>query len=238
MEHPSPQESRRNMFPTDPISVRQLVDAELLVAQEHRHVKVVSQRTPRWRTVFDSVMARRHAGPLPATHELFDGLSRKQLARAAGFFTVAEVPAGQSLGQQGSIVDRFVTVLEGKVGVTIDGVPHAVLDDGSQLNGLSLLDDEHPTCRASFNVMVPSRIASVEAAQFAMMLEQFPKVADRIRAIADVRRAYLAGLAAAADGETPPARWIEVEEYPVHLANVPGTRRHGAVTRGRTHSSR
>lgn len=207
------------MFPNDPISIRQILDAELLVADQQRRGKVVSQRPHLWRTFFARVLAPRHVVPLPAEHELFDGLSRKELARVAGFFTVVDVPAGRTLGQQGRHVDRFFTILEGRVGVTIDGVPHAVLDDGAYLNGLPLLDDDNPTCRASFNVMVPSRIASVEAARFPAMLKQFPTVADRIRAIADVRRAYLAGLAAA-DGGTPDQRWIEVDEYPVHLTTV------------------
>lgn len=207
------------MFPCDPISTRQMLDAELVVARQRTQGRVVSHHTPRWRAAFERFSASRHTAPLPAGHELFTGLSRKQLSQAAGFFTVLEVPAGRTLGEQGSQVDRFVTILDGQVGVTINGVPHAVLDDGSQFSGLSLLDDDRPTHRGSFNVMVPSRIAVVEAAQFPAMLRQFPLIADRIRAIADVRRAYLAGLAAGADGQTTSAHWIEVEQYPVHVTD-------------------
>ena len=205
------------MFPCDPISTRQMLDAELIVARQRSRGKVVSDRPGRWRAALERLSTPRHAGPLPAGHELFTGLSRKQLSEAARFFTVVEVPAGRTLGKQGSPVDRFATILEGQVGVTIDGVPHAVLDDGSQINSLPLLDDEHPTHRASFDVMVPSRIAVVEAARFSAMLRRFPIIADRIHAIADVRRAYLAGLAAATDSQATSSPWIEVEKYPAHL---------------------
>ena len=223
------------MYPLDPTSTRQLLDAELLVDLQHRDGTVVSHHSPRRRALGRRIAAWRHAGPLPATHELFAGLSRTQLRRAARFFTVVDVPAGSELGTQGAPVEQFVTILEGRVGVTIDGVPHAVLDDGSQFSGLSLLDDERPTERASFNVMAQSRVAVVDAAQFPAMLQELPIIAARIRAIADVRRAYLAGRTATAEVEPAGRRWIEIEEYPVHLSDEMVARRLGLANRRRTH---
>lgn len=207
------------MFPMDPISTRQLLDAELLVAAQRSRTRVESHRTPLWRVAFEKIAARPRHGALPAEHELFTGLSRRELREAATYFSILELPAGRTLGEQGARVNRFVTILEGRVGVTIDGIPHAVLDDGSQFSAIPLLDDDRPTYRASFNVMVPSRVAVVEAEQFPAMLQRFPTVAERIHAIADVRRAYFAGLAAASNGETVRSRRTAVEEYPVHLTN-------------------
>jgi CRP-like cAMP-binding protein len=157
------------------------------------------------------------AGFLSGSHELFVGHDQEQLTRLSGFFTVIDVPAGRMLGGQGHIAREFVTILDGEVGVTIDGIPHAVLDDGAHFGAVPLLDDvpgaEHS---ASFTVMTPTRIAVANAAEFHALISDFPLVAQRVRAMTDVRRAYLAGLAHvdAAEQQVPVAPAIQT--YPVH----------------------
>ncbi|MGA9275827.1 cyclic nucleotide-binding domain-containing protein [Ilumatobacter sp.] len=224
------------MYHHDPISAGQLHHANVLTAQQRTRGTPVSNRVPRWRAPYANYFARRRAIPLLVDHELFIGLDRKELARAGELFEVVKVKSGQSLGEQGMKVTGFVTILEGRVGVTIDGVPHAVLDDGSHLGALSLIDDERPTHRASFSVMAPSRIGVVAAARFPELLEGFPVVADRIRAIVAVRRAYLAGLAAGAAGDTQTTPSRAVTEYPVHLTDAGSALRRREVmqVRGRT----
>lgn len=197
------------MFPFDSHSARQLREAELIVAQQQRTLgPVVRHRPRRWRPSF-----ARAARPWTADHELFDGLSRTALARAAAMFEVHEVNTGLTLGSQGDTAHDFVAIIEGRVGVTIDGTPHAVLDDGSFLGALPLLDDAAtPLQRASFEVMVPSRVAMIDAAGFRQLLDGFPEVAQRIRALADVRRAYLAGVASADRAERH-----RIPRFPAHL---------------------
>lgn len=157
-------------------------------------------------------------GHLNDSHELFVGHDREQLARIGRFFTVVEVPSGMALGRQGHIAREFVTILEGQVGVTIDDVPQAVLDDGSHFGALPLLDEAPGALHsASFTVMAPSRIAVANAAEFHSMLSEFRLVAQRVQAMTDVRRAYLAGLAqvGAAERRVPGA--LTIDEYPVHV---------------------
>lgn len=217
--------SRPFMMPAivglDPAIESRLHRAEIRAAQPSPHHTAAPKSTPRWRARFEGILARKRTALLPADHELFTGLERKELAQAEKFFDVVDVPSGRSLGAQGGTVSEFVAILEGRVGVTIDGVPHAVLDDGSQFGGLSLIDDERPTHRASFDVMAPSRIAVVTAERFPDLLRRVPTVAERIHTIARVRRAYLAGLAAAPVGESIAAATSTTgPHYPVHLRDT------------------
>lgn len=220
----------------DPVVGSQLHHAERHTAERRPPDLPKSDVLPRWRAACAQVLFQRRPNPLPADHELFTGLDRREFARAGNLFDVVEVAPGQSLGEQGEPVDAFIAILEGQVGVTIDGVPHAVLDDGSHLGALALLDDARPTHRGTFSVMAASRIAVVRAKRFPSMLEELPTVAERIRAISDVRRAYLAGLAAATTNEPEATPSRPVRGYPVHLhdAHITPARRPVMQVRGRT----
>ena len=154
---------------------------------------------------------------LSGSHELFAGHDQEQLTRLGRFFRVVDVPAGTMMGRQGDVALEFVTLLEGEVGVTIDGAPHAVLDDGSHFGALPLLDDDPGAVhRASFTVMSPTRVAVTDAVGFRSMLAEFPLVAQRVRAMTDVRRAYLAGLAHGNAAEELVPLASVIDEYPVH----------------------
>lgn len=217
------------MFPIDSVSVRQLHDADMLTAEQARTRHPVARpRSTRWRPelkvltrgLLSMVATRRPApGPLTATHELFAGLDAAELERLGQYLTIVRVPAGRSLGRQGALAREFVTVIDGQVGVTIDGIPNAVFDSGSHFGALPLLEDEmSPTHRASFSTMVPSRIAVAGPAEFRGMLRDFPTVADRIHAMTKIRRAYLNGLADARVDDHVPVEIIQTVEYPAHIA--------------------
>jgi CRP-like cAMP-binding protein len=156
-------------------------------------------------------------GCLSSSHELFVGHDHDQLTRLGEFFTVIDVPAGRMLGAQGHIAREFVTILNGEVGVTIDGIPHAVLDDGSHFGAVPLLDDAPGAVHsASFTVMTPTRIAVANAAEFHALISDFPLVAQRVRATTVVRRAYLASLAQVNTSEQQLPVAPAIEAYPVH----------------------
>lgn len=158
------------------------------------------------------------SGFLSDSHELFADHDRSQLAGLGQFFTVIDVPAGRTLGQQGHIAREFVTILHGEVGVTIDGIPHAVLDDGSHFGAVPLLSDQLGAVHsASFTVMTPTRIAVADAAAFHSALSEFPLIDQRVRAMTDVRRAYLAGLAQNNAAEQAVRDAPTITEYPVHV---------------------
>lgn len=150
------------------------------------------------------------------SHELFTGLDERSLARLAESFMVLEVGPGDSLGRQGHVAPEFVVVLDGRIGVSLDGLPLVVLDAGSHFGAIPLLDDgSTPYGRASFDVLEPGLVAVAGRLEFAQILDSFPLVAERIRAIADVRRAYLRGRADAAAVEA-----TTVEEFPVHISDI------------------
>lgn len=216
------------MFPIDSISTRQLHDADMLVAEQARSRHAVRRpRSRHWRpelrlatrAVLASLRPRRRPvdGPLQASHELFVGLDSDELRRLGTFLTVIDVPTGRSLGRQGSTAREFVTIITGRVGVTIDGIPNAVLDDGSHFGAVALLDNATNHHRASFSAMGPTRLAVATPGDFQALLGEFPTVAERIHAMTKIRRAYLAGLAEARAGETVPTLMLETVEYPAHI---------------------
>lgn len=197
------------MFFFDSSSADELRSAELLVAHQRRtRGPVVRHRTPWWRSFLYGADA-----PWTSQHELFEGLSRTDHQRAASLLVVRDVRPGQSLGSQGDPRGQFVVIIAGRVGVTIDRAPHAVLDDGSHFGAIPLLDDDRtPVSRATFDVMAPSRIAVAGPNQFRRLIAEFPQVAQRIRAMAEIRRAYLAGVASADRGDR-----TESLTFPAHL---------------------
>jgi len=214
------------MYATDPASVRQLRSAALLEAEQSRSARPLSSRAGRLRRAW----ARRRTMPVPVpvvaaptladygSHDLFVGLDRRTLTRLSESFVIMDVDAGDSLGRQGEAAPEFVVVLEGRIGVSLDGLPLAVLDAGSVFGALPLLDDgPTPYQRASFDVLGPSRIAVASRLQFIATLESFPLVARRIHAIADVRRAYLRGRSDAATT----AGVSDVGEFPLHILDAP-----------------
>ena len=214
------------MYFNDPTSARILHNADLLEAKQartpHKRTPTDSQRPTAGRRLLSFVSSfrrrgRASAGFLKDSHELFVGHDQDQLARLGRFVTVVEVPAGRTLGRQGHLAREFVTILGGQVGVTIDGIPHAVLDDGSHFGEVALLADEPGALyRASFTAMSPTRVAVANAAEFHSILEEFPLIDQRVRAMKDVRCAYLAGLAQVTAAEHPVPSAPTINEYPVH----------------------
>jgi len=210
------------MFPFDPHSAAQMFEADLLVAHQRRtRGPVVTKRPPLW--LVGAYQAPRWWTALfepsePAwtsSHELFTGLGRNQLNRAAKKFTVLDVESGQSLGSQGDVATGFVAILEGQIGVTINGAPHAVLDDGSHFGAIGLLDEQSATLKASYAVMAPSRIAIADPDRFGELLADYPTVAKRIHSLADIRRAYLAGVASTDTGEL--STLLTIKGFPAHI---------------------
>jgi CRP-like cAMP-binding protein len=220
------------MFPTDPNSVHALREADLIVAsqaREHREVVHPSSAVHPWRrlvllatSLSDRVRPHRDPrvatyGPLSASLALFNGLSSKQLAEMGRHLSVIDVQPGHTLGRQGAPAGDFVTVLEGHVGVTIDGVPHAVLDAGTHFGAVPLLDRPSSTSRATFTTMTPSRIAIANPREFREILDLFPVVAQRIYLMTQIRREFLADLARENRAEHFNQLTSDLKDYPAHL---------------------
>jgi CRP-like cAMP-binding protein len=203
------------MFTSDPVSVHQLRRADHIEAEQDRRSHRVGHEVPRGKRHSVSPWSRMtKPTELDGSLELFVGLNRRSLKQLARHFVFVELAPGEVLGRQGETASEFVVVLEGQIGVTLDGLPLAVLDQGSQFGALPLIDGGPGRFRrASFDVLEPSRLAVADRLQFVQILKQHPLVGHRIRQIAEQRRAYLQGHADAtalhADRERDP--------FPVHL---------------------
>jgi CRP-like cAMP-binding protein len=220
------------MFPTDPHSVRALREADLLVAaqaRQHREIVRPGGGVHPWRRLVllatplsNRVRSHRDPqvatyGPLSASLELFKGLSSEQLAEMDRHLSVIDVQPGHTFGRQGASARNFVTVLDGHVGVTIDGVPHAVLDAGTHFGAIPLLDRPSSKNRATFTTMTPSRVAVANPREFREILDLFPVVAHRIYLMTQVRREFLVALARADRLETFDQLTSDLHDFPEHL---------------------
>jgi CRP-like cAMP-binding protein len=204
------------MFVTDPAHVHQLRQGDLITAEQYRLRHQSDQLKLSAKRRLSSRLSRRSrpAPPLDGTLELFVGLNRPELVRLAKHFTILDVTDHDSLARQGEPTSEFVVVLDGRIGVSLDGLPLAVLDPGAQFGALPLLDGASGRfSRASFYVMEPSRIAVAYRHEFFRIMDDFPLVGRRIVQLAEVHRAYLRGHADA----TAIAADRQAHPFPVHL---------------------
>jgi CRP-like cAMP-binding protein len=206
------------MYPTDPVSVQHLRSPQLLEAEQRRMSLRADIRSAFGTASVVSRILRVASRPseLDGSLEPFVGLDQRALHRLARHFSIVDVADGAALARQGDPATDFVVVLAGRIGVSIDGFPIAVLDAGSQFGALPMLDGAPGRfSRASYNVLEPSRIAVADRHHFFEILKNFPVVGQRILQIAEIRRAYLQGhadgRALEADRETAP--------FPVHLVD-------------------
>ncbi len=218
------------MLPTDPISVQQLRKADLIEsgeAREHHELgpRRRGSRSPAQRlrarssAVRQRLLPTRHpvVGPFSAAHDLFRGLDRSQLASLATHLEVRECAIGESLGRQNERATRFVIVLDAQIGVTIDGVPITVLDDGSHFGAVPLLEGGAASHRASFDALGPGLIALAGPRQFRTILDEYPTIAIGVYAMTRVRREYLEALAECEVSQSLGESTRAMLEYPVHL---------------------
>jgi CRP-like cAMP-binding protein len=201
------------MFPTDPASVRQIRHGDLLAAEQYR-LRHQSVQTPSTMRRILAAFSGRDATTFDPSLELFVGLDRRSLGRLAKHFSVVDLTDRDSLARQGEPSSEFVIVLDGRIGVSLDGLPLAVLDPGSHFGALPLLDGgPGRLSRASFFVMEPTRVAIANRHQFFRIMDDFPIVGRRIVRMAEIHRAYLRGHADA----TSLAADREMHPFPVHL---------------------
>jgi CRP-like cAMP-binding protein len=153
---------------------------------------------------------------LDGSLELFVDLNRRELVRLAKHFAIVDVTDHDSLARQGEPTSEFVVVIQGSIGVSLDGLPLAILDPGAQFGALPLLDGASGRfSRATFDVMEPSRIAIAHRHEFFKIMDDFPIVGRRIVQLAEVNRAYLRGHADATALMADRA----VHPFPVHLVD-------------------
>lgn len=200
---------RPSVYPTHPDHIRQLRSVDLFKAAEARDNHQVPREPKRkWRAAMRKWRAamrrRRIVTSFDPTFEFCAGLNKRALRRLEDHFKIVALEAGESLGRQGEVVDEFVLILVGQVGVTIDGNAVAVLGAGNHFGERALLSaSTDPVLRASFTALSPVTMGTAPQDVFADVVEKFPTVAEQVREVAMVREAYLTGRTHAAADAYP-----------------------------------
>lgn len=111
---------------------------------------------------------------LMATIPLFQGCSKRELARISALAKRAAAAPGDVLAQEGAAGDLFFVIERGKAQVTIGGAPVAQLKAGGFFGEVALLDALPRT--ATVTATTPMVLYSIRAADFARFLDESPSV--------------------------------------------------------------
>lgn len=184
------------MLITNHHTARLLHQADLYDAAEYRRThQGRGRRTDsplrRLRRVAATATASKRPTPFDRSFAMFSGLNDRRLRQLESHFELRPFAGGEILGTQGQIVRDFGLVLSGRIGVVLDGDVIAVLEPGTHYGALSLL---HPVGNAglktSLHALEDGLVAVATVDRFLALMDEFPSVAQHIRNVVRVRRAY------------------------------------------------
>jgi CRP/FNR family cyclic AMP-dependent transcriptional regulator len=115
----------------------------------------------------------------------FSGLSRRELEKLAGWTFQIELPEGEELLREGRLAHEFFVIEDGAVEVRHDGERIAELGAGDFFGEIALLEGGART--ATVIATTPLRLIVMSAQEFRRMDQEFPAVADRVRAAVRAR---------------------------------------------------
>jgi CRP/FNR family cyclic AMP-dependent transcriptional regulator len=115
----------------------------------------------------------------------FSGLSRRELEKLAAWTFQIEVREGEELLREGRLAHEFFVIEDGAVEVRHDGERIAELGAGDFFGEIALL--EGGTRTATVIATTPLRLIAMSAQEFRRMDQEFPAVADRVRAAVRAR---------------------------------------------------
>jgi len=116
---------------------------------------------------------------------LFEGLSKRDLAKVAHWADVVDVPAGYHLLNQGSLPHEFFVILEGSADVERLGERIAGLGPGDFFGEIALVEDDRRT--ATVISASPMKLAVMTTREFDSIRHEFPAVGERIEAAVQAR---------------------------------------------------
>jgi CRP/FNR family transcriptional regulator, cyclic AMP receptor protein len=119
------------------------------------------------------------------TIPLFGGLSDRQLEQLAAWIDEVDLPAGKELLGEGTFAYEFVMIESGSATVSIDGVHVNDLGAGDFFGEIALLTAPRRT--ASVETASPMRAAVITGAHFRAMIQEFPQIAEKVRAAMEER---------------------------------------------------
>ena len=120
---------------------------------------------------------------------LFEGLSAKKLRVASQLSTSIALPAGTALTQEGTTGREFFMLFDGEVEVIRADRLVATRGPGSHLGEIALLERRPRT--ATVVAKTPVLVAVTSQGEFASLLQQVPKISERLNASTTRRLAEL-----------------------------------------------
>jgi CRP-like cAMP-binding protein len=118
--------------------------------------------------------------------DLFAGLDADELAACSTLFTSEDVLMGDKLTGETDFGYSFFVVLSGEVKVLVDDEEVARLGPGDHFGEVSLVTGERRN--ATVTATERCRLAKMMTWDFQKLIDEHPKLADRIRSRVDERR--------------------------------------------------
>jgi CRP-like cAMP-binding protein len=122
---------------------------------------------------------------------IFSSLSKKDLERLAQWTDEVEVPAGETLAEQGRFAHEFFVIEDGAAEVRQNGDRIAELGPGDFFGEIGLLETERRT--ASVVATTPMRVIVMFQREFKQMEQEMPSVATLVRSAIRARLEEQAG---------------------------------------------
>ena len=108
----------------------------------------------------------------------FEGFSADELQRVAGLADDVDAEKGAVLVEQGRVGQECYVILEGQAGVYVGGEHVATSSPGSMVGEMALL--EHKPRNATVVADTPMKLIVFDNLAFKKLLEEMPKVHDRV----------------------------------------------------------
>ncbi len=121
----------------------------------------------------------------------FEDFSREELRRVAELAEEVEATEGAKLIDQGRVGQECYVVLEGQAGVYMADEHVATVGPGTMVGEMSLV--EHRPRNASVVAETPMKLVAFDTKAFKTLLQEMPKVHDRVMATLAARLKNNAG---------------------------------------------
>lgn len=119
------------------------------------------------------------------TIPLFSDLSKRQVEQLAVWTDEVDLPAGKKLLDEATFAYEFVVIESGSAAVSIEGRHVNDLGPGDFFGEIALL--KTPRRTASVETSSPMRAAVITGANFRAMIQEFPEIAEKVRAVMEER---------------------------------------------------
>ena len=119
------------------------------------------------------------------TNETFAELGEKRLRSLAPFIDEIEVRSGSTLMREGSFPFELEVIIEGSADIVIGDEKVGEVGPGAILGEMALL--QHGARSATVVATSDTKLSVISGRAFSGLMEQFPEIAEAIRAMAAQR---------------------------------------------------